>query len=68
MAGLRVLDSLADPDDLATQTPDVYVRYSEGWEADARHGNTDTESSLGLPGAGHSRASRKTRCVVCNRP
>lgn len=44
-----MLDSLADLDDLATRTPDVYVRYSEGWEADARHGSSDTESGLGLP-------------------
>jgi hypothetical protein len=33
MAGLKVLNSLADFVDLVTRTPHVYVRYSEGWEA-----------------------------------
>ncbi|KAA0975751.1 hypothetical protein FQ154_13185 [Paeniglutamicibacter gangotriensis] len=35
---------------LVGASPDLYVRYSEGWEEDRAGGSMDTASGIGLPG------------------
>ncbi len=47
---IRLIDSLAELEDLLRQDPDLYVRYSEGYGSDRDGGSIDTESGLELPG------------------
>jgi hypothetical protein len=49
-AGNRVVKDLEELAHLVSTTGDVYLRYSEGYEADADSRSTDTESGLQLPG------------------
>lgn len=44
---LRSIDELLA---LLDAEPDLYIRYSEGYEADSDGGSLDTESGLELPG------------------
>lgn len=44
------LQSLRDLATLVSETPELYIRYSEGPEADSSRGSVDTESGLELPG------------------
>ena len=44
------LQSIAELEDLVRGEPDLYVRYSEGYESDQEGGSLDTESGLELPG------------------
>ena len=44
------LQALAELEALVGASPDLYVRYSEGWEEDRDGGSMDTESGIELPG------------------
>ena len=46
----RVLRSLDELVALLRAEPDLYIRYSEGYDADQGGGSRDTESGLELPG------------------
>ncbi|MFC4428416.1 DUF6098 family protein [Citricoccus alkalitolerans] len=45
-----LIGSLAELESLVGEEGDLYVRYSEGYEADQDGGSIDTESGLELPG------------------
>ncbi len=47
---LPVIDSLDELTRLSERESGLYLRYSEGPEADASHSSRDTESGLDLPG------------------
>jgi hypothetical protein len=47
---LPQLQSISELEDLVRGEPDLYIRYSEGYEADRDSGSVDTESGLELPG------------------
>lgn len=47
---MRFVKSLEELEQLVDAEPLVFVRYSEGFEHDARSGSIDTESGLELPG------------------
>jgi hypothetical protein len=49
-AGRNVVRNLAELEDLVSSGGDVYIRYSQGYEADSGSQSTDTESGLTLPG------------------
>ncbi|GER23013.1 hypothetical protein NCCP1664_15090 [Zafaria cholistanensis] len=44
------LHSIAELEDLVRSEPDLYVRYSAGYESDRDGGSLDTESGIELPG------------------
>ena len=48
--GIPELETLADLEALLRDEPELYVRYSEGYDADRSSGSIDTESGLELPG------------------
>ncbi|MFD1858620.1 DUF6098 family protein [Aeromicrobium camelliae] len=50
METIDVVSSLEELEDLLKRDETVYVRYSEGYDADASSGSFDTESGLELPG------------------
>jgi hypothetical protein len=47
---IPTLETLQQLEFLVRQTPDLHVRYSEGWEKDRGGGSMDTESGIELPG------------------
>lgn len=47
---LQQLTSMQDLEELISEAPELYIRYSEGPEADDSRGSLDTESQLELPG------------------
>jgi Family of unknown function (DUF6098) len=47
---IRLVGSLAELGGLLRADPDLYVRYSEGYDADRDGGSLDAESGLELPG------------------
>jgi hypothetical protein len=49
-AGENLVKDLRELEGLVRSEGDVYVRYSEGYEADSGSQSTDTESGLSLPG------------------
>lgn len=48
--GVPLIRSLAELEALLEEDADLYVRYSEGYDADRTGGSIDTESGLELPG------------------
>lgn len=48
--GVRLIKSLSELEALLEEDADLYVRYSEGYDADRDGGSIDTESGLELPG------------------
>lgn len=47
---IPLVATLAELETLLGENPDLYVRYSEGYDSDRDGGSIDTESGLELPG------------------
>lgn len=47
---IPTLEALTELETLVNDSPDLYVRYSRGWDHDREGGSLDTESGIELPG------------------
>lgn len=47
---IPTLEALSELEALVNDSPDLYVRYSRGWDHDCEGGSVDTESGIELPG------------------